>query len=234
MAIDPINIGTTPDDHSGDPLRTAFTKVNTMFAEVYTSLALKAAAGDVSAALALLAQTDAELATLIAGKLDASALADVPDMDMIIRRDQLQEVLSQQRLQFAKNAGTQVVLAYELLPPTIEVGGAYEYTLPRLPKGFRLADANLTFHVIDAGMDADDLLVTVILKEVTPELTILQCNNQAVPVNGVRDLPVVADQALMNAARELNMTITFTDGDPYEAPTAPKGMTLFLRGVWTA
>ena len=35
MAIDTINIGTTANDGSGDPLRTAFTKINTMFTELY-------------------------------------------------------------------------------------------------------------------------------------------------------------------------------------------------------
>ena len=35
MAIDTINIGTSANDGTGDPLRTAFTKINTMFTELY-------------------------------------------------------------------------------------------------------------------------------------------------------------------------------------------------------
>ena len=35
MALDTINIGTSANDGTGDPLRTAFTKINTMFTELY-------------------------------------------------------------------------------------------------------------------------------------------------------------------------------------------------------
>ena len=35
MALDTINIGTAANDGTGDPLRTAFTKINTMFTELY-------------------------------------------------------------------------------------------------------------------------------------------------------------------------------------------------------
>lgn len=43
MAIQPIKIGAQPNDGTGDPLRTAFDKVNGNFAEVVTDLATKAA-----------------------------------------------------------------------------------------------------------------------------------------------------------------------------------------------
>lgn len=36
MAREVINIGTAPNDGTGDPLRTAFTKCNSNFAEVYS------------------------------------------------------------------------------------------------------------------------------------------------------------------------------------------------------
>lgn len=36
MAREVINIGTAPNDGTGDPLRTAFTKCNNNFAEVYS------------------------------------------------------------------------------------------------------------------------------------------------------------------------------------------------------
>ena len=39
MAKQTISIGTTSNDHTGDPLRTAFTKVNANFTELYTSSA---------------------------------------------------------------------------------------------------------------------------------------------------------------------------------------------------
>ncbi len=39
MAKQTINIGTVPNDRTGDPLRTAFTKVNSNFTEVYNSIA---------------------------------------------------------------------------------------------------------------------------------------------------------------------------------------------------
>ena len=35
MAQQTINIGTAPDDHTGDPVRTAFQKTNDNFTEVY-------------------------------------------------------------------------------------------------------------------------------------------------------------------------------------------------------
>ena len=38
MAKQTINIGTTANDKTGDPLRTAFTKVNANFTELYTAL----------------------------------------------------------------------------------------------------------------------------------------------------------------------------------------------------
>ena len=37
MAKQTINIGTLPNDKTGDPLRTAFTKVNANFTEVYNT-----------------------------------------------------------------------------------------------------------------------------------------------------------------------------------------------------
>jgi len=37
MAKQTINIGTTPNDKTGDQLRTAFTKVNENFTEVYST-----------------------------------------------------------------------------------------------------------------------------------------------------------------------------------------------------
>jgi hypothetical protein len=39
MAQQTINIGTTANDHTGDPLRTAFTKINANFTELYTAKA---------------------------------------------------------------------------------------------------------------------------------------------------------------------------------------------------
>ena len=35
MAYQAVNVGTVADDHTGDPGRTAFQKVNAMFAELY-------------------------------------------------------------------------------------------------------------------------------------------------------------------------------------------------------
>ena len=37
MAKQTISIGASSNDHTGDPLRTAFTKVNANFTELYTS-----------------------------------------------------------------------------------------------------------------------------------------------------------------------------------------------------
>lgn len=41
MAKQTINLGTMADNKSGDPLRTAFTKTNQNFDELYTSVASK-------------------------------------------------------------------------------------------------------------------------------------------------------------------------------------------------
>lgn len=57
-----INVGTSANDHTGDPLRTAFQKVNTNFASVYDSLGY--------------IYTQAQIITLLAGKADiADAMA---------------------------------------------------------------------------------------------------------------------------------------------------------------
>lgn len=37
MTKQTISIGTSPNDHTGDPLRSAFTKINSNFTELYTS-----------------------------------------------------------------------------------------------------------------------------------------------------------------------------------------------------
>ena len=34
MSLQTVNIGSAPDDHTGDPLRTAFNKINTNFANL--------------------------------------------------------------------------------------------------------------------------------------------------------------------------------------------------------
>ena len=36
MALEVINVGSAPDDGTGDPLRTAYIKCNTNFAEIYS------------------------------------------------------------------------------------------------------------------------------------------------------------------------------------------------------
>ena len=36
MALEVINVGTAPNDGTGDPLRTAYQKCNTNFAEIYS------------------------------------------------------------------------------------------------------------------------------------------------------------------------------------------------------
>ena len=39
MAKQTINIGTAPNDSTGDPLRTAFQKINSNFDEIYSNVA---------------------------------------------------------------------------------------------------------------------------------------------------------------------------------------------------
>lgn len=53
MSIQPINIGTDPNDGTGDPLRTAFEKVNANTAEQQAAIALKADQTALDAGLAL-------------------------------------------------------------------------------------------------------------------------------------------------------------------------------------
>lgn len=38
MPLDPINVGSAPNDNTGDPLRTAFIKINDMMAELYAAM----------------------------------------------------------------------------------------------------------------------------------------------------------------------------------------------------
>lgn len=64
MAIQYINIGSTPNDGSGDPLRTAFLKVNNNFAELYSAAMLTTAAvSNASTGDQVVFQTDANTFT---------------------------------------------------------------------------------------------------------------------------------------------------------------------------
>ena len=61
MAISNINIGSSPNKGDGDPLRTAFTKINSNFSEVNTRL---------------VALEDGSISTNIVGDVTGSVFAD--------------------------------------------------------------------------------------------------------------------------------------------------------------
>ena len=58
MAQQTVSIGTSANDGTGDPLRTAFTKINTMFTELYGDTAEANALGDYEEGVHVVTATD--------------------------------------------------------------------------------------------------------------------------------------------------------------------------------
>lgn len=73
MAKEIIDIGTTPNDGTGDPLRTAFDKTNSNFTELYNSVSAFQADSTATSVGVLVQNFNTLLAKLIAAGLMASS-----------------------------------------------------------------------------------------------------------------------------------------------------------------
>ena len=102
MAKQTINIGTTPNDNTGDPLRTAFSKVNANFTEVY-ELVNAISVGDILSAVNRASAISASL-TSVDNKL--SGAVDVLSAAVVSVNNRISTVSSQ--VAAAQNAASAV------------------------------------------------------------------------------------------------------------------------------
>ncbi len=121
MALQQINVGTNPDDGTGDSLRAACVKINAMFTELYSSVT--------------------SLLSSVAGKAG---------LTQIVRIDSAQTLTAAQKLRAAINAGTLLPMWVELVAPDAPVVAA-DHVLFTLPNDFIFYDAKLTFAITDNG-----------------------------------------------------------------------------------
>jgi hypothetical protein len=224
-----IGIGSLPNDNTGDPLRTAFNKINEMFTEVYATLALKKDTEDVDAETAALAAADADFGTLLAGKANASALDLKANSADVIKISATQTLTLLERAQHARNSGQLVAIPFELLNPTTALEGAFEFELPRMPFDFIVQDANLVATLCTHLDPADIEFLAELNHNGLPVLA--QANNVPLPVNGVCPMEVVADERRIAAGTVLKLTITATTVMGSASGLA-NGLTLWLRGIW--
>ena len=114
MPFPQINVGTAPNDGTGDVLRDAFITVNDNLDSVDTALAAKAATSALTAEEAARIADDAALAALIATKQDA-ADGDVVDTNTV-HNNATETFTNTQKDQFALNAGLFVTIPFQLIP----------------------------------------------------------------------------------------------------------------------
>jgi hypothetical protein len=219
MPISLIDVGTLPDDKTGDPNRTCWIKANANFTELYGSLAGKASSEALTSSDN--AQTAAlnALAAIVAGKPSASDIANKANLAQVCRTDGHAPLAREERLQHAKNSGAPVTLSYRLAEFLEDVSSSMSWTLPAMPSAFALTKACLIFDNCDAC-------------EVSAELKsalVLAASKTAHCEAGVAaiELDVLADlQSLQPVALNL-LTVK-----PDSAGELPRGLTLWLFGVW--
>lgn len=229
MALDPINTGTLPNDNTGDPLNVAWTKANAMFLELYTGLALKGDAAGIAADIAALLVADADFATALALKADASALDAKAGLDVVAVHNVAQALTILQRMQHAKNTGCLVCLNFELLNPTIELDGEWEFELPRLPQDFIVNDATLAI-TLAGHLDPPDLeFLAELNHSALPVLA--QANNVQVPTNGLCPMDVVVAERRFTKGKSIKLTFKAT-AVTGSAAGVSHGLALWLRGIW--
>lgn len=116
-----INIGTNPNDGTGDQNRTAWGKVNAMFTEVYASI-----------------------------QALTNGLSGKADLGQIIRTDIESVAVAARKLRAALNGGSLIPLVAELAAPDAAViaGVYYAFTVPA---DFLLYESTLTFRDAESG-----------------------------------------------------------------------------------
>ena len=221
MPFNPINTGTAPDDNTGDVNRDCWIKANAMLNEIYTLLASAATQTGVNALIAnLTALVNAATATAN-GKPSYDDLALKAALTQVVRVDGSFPLLQAARLLAAANAGLAVTLPFRLLGDDDTVNVGDEWDLPPLPRNFALQDAQIVFAT---GSNAT---VSAVLKNRASNAPYATgSHNIGEPVGR---LPMNPNNAIPELT-PLRLTITGMAFNYLE--TNPKGVYLWLRGVW--
>jgi hypothetical protein len=221
MPFNPINTGTAPDDNTGDVNRDCWLKANAMFNELYTLLASAATQTGVNALIAnLTALVNAATATAN-GKPSYDDLALKAALTQVVRSDGSFPLPQAARLLAAANAGLAVTLPFRLLANDESVDIGDEWDLPPLPNNFALQDAQLVF------FDGSDCTVAAVLRNAA---------TAAAYATGSANVGEPVGKLLMNpnnaipALTPLKLVITAVQ--PGYGAINPKGLYLWLRGVW--
>ena len=221
MPFNPINTGTAPDDNTGDVNRDCWIMANAMLNEIYTLLASAATQTGVNALIAnLTALVNAATATAN-GKPSYDDLALKAALTQVVRVDGSFPLLQAARLLAAANAGLAVTLPFRLLGDDDTVNVGDEWDLPPLPRNFALQDAQIVFAT---GSNAT---VSAVLKNRASNAPYATgSHNIGEPVGR---LPMNPNNAIPELT-PLRLTITGMAFNYLE--TNPKGVYLWLRGVW--
>lgn len=230
MAQQIINTGALANDNTGDPLRTALTKANENFTELYADVATKADAIATSDSLAVLAQTDADTATALAGKADQTELDNYALQAETPTFAAPQTITLAQRKQLAENTGALVTLAFEIISVNIELDGDFTFELPRLPFDFVAKDISLTATLCDHADPADIEFHAELNHSDTP--IVAQANHVPLPITGVCLMNIVSDDFKVLGGTPIKLNFTATRAVGSSAGHA-FGLTIWYRGFWT-
>ena len=221
MPFNPINTGNAPDDNTGDVNRDCWLKANAMFNELFTTLAAAATQIGVNAQFAnMTAQVNAVVAS-VASKPSYEDLALKAALTHVLRVDGSFPLLQAARLFAAANSGMAVTLPFRLLANDETVDAGDEWEIPPLPQNFALQDATLVFY------DGSDCVVSGVLRNATTSAPYATgSGNVGEPVGRV----IMNPNNTIPALTPLKLVITSVL--PGYGAVNPKGLYLWLRGVW--
>jgi hypothetical protein len=207
MAQQVLNIGSAPDDGTGDPLRSAYHKANLNFTELYQLVGLRA--------------TTQALNEEAAARLAADNLRAL--LTQIVRTDAAQVLTTAQKLQAAVNGGTLVTIPFQLIAPTVNIASG-TWQLPPLPANFHLHSVHLTIRSASAST-----LNFAFTMEGANVITPLAGYQQADTDSGA-SIPTTVIAPGIVAGKQLTANLSvFT---PLYGGDDSTGLCLWLRGVW--
>lgn len=216
--IETLNIGTTPQDRTGDSLREMGRKVNAMFTEVYSLIdaldANKASSEAVNEALTSLANVQSDLSA----KVSTEALEQRAIANETVNYVTGSILTTDQRLIHAASTGVSVSLPFQLVDEKTALTSA-SWTLPRLPDSFVLHRVNFTVGTYAGGLF--EFAIT---------------NSDAPVAGGMLESSPAENGAVVNCSlymRTLAQLSELTvELDISSTAEEAKGLTLWLTGVW--
>jgi hypothetical protein len=223
MPFTPFNTGSVANDGTGEGLRDAITKLNTMLLELFTAVDTAPTETDLDEAVANINSQLGTLAQEVASRASNVDLGGKADRTSVAVVDDAQNLSGPQKAQLARNTGQPVTLMFTLVEEDVNLALGL-WKLPRFPVGFYIHNVDLTMQTNGGGTFTFQLKNS--LGDILAHATTARLEPGAV---GGR-VPFVVASTDVPSLQQLS--IHFTNRQLEYTDTASKGLTLWLRGHW--